>query len=219
MTVGRIVTLAMLGAVIAATVCARPAQDQPSASWVLNQVAEAIEKKEQSAQRAGRYSDAQTWHAWATLYRLHADSFILAQTPALQILASYINSNDKHARDMERGRAVQAAKFYRASILFWQDVSEQLGRGEKLKVNLPEQEMLTPVPGLPETPWEFLRVSPAAPSGPAGGQECGQLYKEWRECDQEYERLLKASPTSPSTLMHNFHCINLKYGFMRRCRP
>lgn len=219
MTSRRTITFAAISAIIAAAVYANPIQPQPTGSWLLNQVAEAAEKKSQEAKAMKRQADAQTWQEWGKLYRRHAQLSINRYTPALELLALNITFCHRAANDMETSHAFEAMRFYKASAIFWEDVMTQLRRGGSLKINFPEREMLTPIPGVAGTPWEFLRVAPTAPGGPANNEECNRLYKAWKECDDEYEKLLKASPASRSTRMHNFHCVNLKYEFIRRCKP
>ncbi|MGN6516732.1 MAG: hypothetical protein ACTHLR_12940 [Rhizomicrobium sp.] len=113
--------------------------------WLFNRLADQADARAQSAGAA----DARTWHGWATQYRQVSVQPNVRDASALDLTAQLAQINE---RDAAAATDPRAAALSRASVLYWQDLHEQLERGGPVVAHFPK-EMLIPVPGMDGTPW------------------------------------------------------------------
>jgi len=99
---------------------------------------------------------AQLWRQWASRYWNHADQIRNRDLPIEQLLNGNIAFNRRAAQQASDAGNERAARFYDASARFWNDIAQQLAAGQKPEIHFPKREMLTPIAGLPGTPWENM---------------------------------------------------------------
>lgn len=138
------------------------AQAQITGADLLRGIAGVAENLARRDAQRGRSADAANWAAWANLYRTGA-ALLPPQMSAQQML----RGNIEFCRQMMAKAALQGQRpltnFYRASVVMWQDLLNQVERGGEVIVHFPD-EMLIPIPGAPGTPWERMSISvPAQP--------------------------------------------------------
>jgi len=125
-----------------------------------------------------RGGDAKTWRAWEALYRRQA---ILPQVQAMSALQLIDNAANENAREVAADTAAgkaQAAAFFQASRDFWIALDREVRQGEPFVIRFPDRAMLTPVAGLPGTPW-------AGPPVKATASDCAAIAQRVRQCEAD----------------------------------
>lgn len=141
-------------ALLTAGTSAATAQPQPrNGRWLLLQLASQAEHNGSAAENAGDAKDAKTWRAWGLLYRKQAVLPQVDETSALDLVRQAEQNNLAAGQQAEAAHQADAAAFWHASHDFWVDIDHQLLRGGPLAIRFPEHAMLTPLPGVPGTPW------------------------------------------------------------------
>ena len=108
------------------------------------------------ASRQDEMDAAQLWRQWATRYWNQGDQIRNRDLPIGQLLNGNIAFNRRASAQAADAGNERAARFYDASARFWNDIGQQLAAGQKPEIHFPKREMLSPIAGLPGTPWENM---------------------------------------------------------------
>ena len=123
---------------------------------LLYRVGDEAAKEAFEASRQEEMDTAHLWRQWATRYWNQGDQIRNRDIPIEQLLNGNIAFNRRAAQQAADAGNERAARFYDQSARFWNDIGQQLAAGQKPEIHFPRREMLSPIAGLPGTPWENM---------------------------------------------------------------
>lgn len=188
--------------------------------WLFTKLATQARSEEKEARAAGRTSDAATWQEWAKEYDSLAADPRAEDLSALALSRSNIEFNRTLARQAKQSRNEAALALYEASAKMWTDLAADLAGQKPVTVRFPAKEMLTPVPGLPGTPWAGAK-QPGAETG-AGETDCRALAERARACEKRqasivHDGIVSGDGASDFAVVQRTQCDRAEELYAARC--